>query len=200
MTDAEWDFDFIAAEAERQAAAQGKDGLLVVGISWGHDRIDDYTPTPTDMGKGQADLFVQFIRTELIPRIEADFRADTSRAGRIIIGHSAGGLFAGHCFTNHNALFGHYICLSSAFWWDDAVVLRNEKMHREQNRKGTGTFFLALGATEEKMRPTFESLKATLQTYYPGYQVGSHIEPQLGHMDSKKADVREGLSFYFIHN
>ncbi|WP_118974817.1 alpha/beta hydrolase [Taibaiella koreensis] len=199
MTDAAWDFDDIAAETDRQSTGHGKEGILVVGISWGYDRLDDYTPTPTEMGKGKADLFVRFIRTELIPRIVADFNADTSRAGRIIIGHSAGGLFAGHCFTNHNDLFGHYICLSPAFWWDNAVVLRNEKANREQNRKGTGTFFLGLGGTEEKMRPAFESFKKTLQTYYTGYQQQSNIERQYGHLDSKKANIREGLSFYFTH-
>lgn len=197
VLDAKLDFEFTALECARQARDRHQEGVLVVGIGWGHDRMDDYTPTPSSIGSGGADKFVEFIEAELIPRIESEFHAVPSRSGRAILGHSAGGLLVGHSFTNHNSLFGGYLCLSPSFWYDDAIVLRNEKAHRERNKEGSGCFYLALGELEEKMRPPFVGFRGALQAYYPNYILRDYITPGKGHLDSKKTNIKRALSFFF---
>ncbi|MBS0028016.1 alpha/beta hydrolase [Chitinophaga sp. 22321] len=197
VLDAKLDFDLVALECERQARDRHREGVLVVGIGWGHDRLDDYTPTPSKIGSGGADKFIRFIETELIPRIESEFHAVPARAARGILGHSAGGLFVGHSFTNHNGVFASYLCLSPSFWYDDAIVLRNEKVNREQNRTGRGNFFLGLGEMEEKMRPPFVGFRSALQTYYPNYAVQDYITPGKGHLDSKETNIKRAVTFFF---
>ncbi|WP_160710749.1 alpha/beta hydrolase [Chitinophaga solisilvae] len=197
VLDAKPDFDFTALECEKQAREHHREGVLVIGIGYGHNRMDDYTPTPTNIGGGGADQFIRFIETELIPRIETEFHAAASRSARAILGHSAGGLLVGHSFTNHNRLFGSYLCLSPSFWYDDAIVLRNEQVYREQNRNGKGNFFLALGELEEKMRPPFIGFRNTLQAHYPNYALQDYITPGKGHLDSKKTNIKRALTFFF---
>lgn len=197
VLDAALDFDLTALECERQARAHHREGILVVGIGWGHDRLDDYTPTPSNIGSGGADKFIRFIETELIPWIESDYHAAASRTARGILGHSAGGLLVGHSFTNHNRVFASYLCLSPSFWYDDAIVLRNEQTYREQNRGGSGNFFLGLGEMEEKMRPPFVGFRRALQTYYPNYTLQDYITPGKGHLDSKKTNIKKALTFFF---
>lgn len=197
VLDAKLDFDFTALECEKHARDHHQEGVLVVGIGYGHDRLDDYTPTPSNIGSGGADKFVEFMEMELVPRIEAEFHAAPARSQRGILGHSAGGLLVGHCFTNHNSMFAAYLCLSPSFWYDNAIVLKNEKAHREQNREGNGSFFLALGELEEKMRPPFVGFRGALQAYYPNYTISDYITPGKGHLDSKKTNIKRALSFFF---
>ncbi|ASZ12564.1 alpha/beta hydrolase [Chitinophaga pendula] len=200
VLDGKLDFDFTALESERQARDRHRKGILVVGIGWGHNRLDDYTPTVSDIGSGGADKFMGFIETELIPFIESAYHAAPSRAGRGILGHSAGGLFVGHSFTNHNRVFENYLCLSPSFWYDDAIVLRNEQLHREQNKKGKGNFYLALGELEEKMRPPFVGFRSALRDNYPNYSLRDYITPGKGHLDSKNTNIRKALTFFFENN
>lgn len=198
VLDPKWDFDFVAAEADKQANVHGKEGVFVVGISWGRNRLVDYSPVPIKGHTGEADLFASFISEELIPRIEADFPVNTGRDSRAIIGHSAGGLFAAHCFTWHNGLFGTYIMLSPSVWAGDQVVLLNEKKTREQNKTGTGNLFLSVGELEEQvMAAPIEAFRRVLTTNYGQYQFRYHIASGLDHLGSKERNIRKGLTFYF---
>ncbi len=70
--------------------------VLVVGIGYGNDRAVDYTPVEGGggavKGGGGAEKFMLFIKNELIPKMENEYGADTSRMSRTILGHSFGGL------------------------------------------------------------------------------------------------------------
>jgi predicted alpha/beta superfamily hydrolase len=198
VLDAKWDFDFVAAACNKQAKAVNKDEVLVVGINWGRNRLIDYSPVPIKGYKGEADLFARFIRDELMPRIGADFQATTGRNSRAIIGHSAGGLFAAHCFTNYNDLFGNYLMLSPSVWAGDQIVLINEKRNREQTKITTGNLFLALGELEEQlMAAPIEAFRRVLITYYTGYQLKYNRAAGLDHLGSKETNIRKAITFYF---
>jgi predicted alpha/beta superfamily hydrolase len=74
--------------------------LLMVGITYSGDHADydglramDYTPTadPHVKGSGNGPNFLKFLKMELIPFMEANYRADSSR--RVLQGSSYAGLF-----------------------------------------------------------------------------------------------------------
>ena len=198
VLDPKWDLDFVASECDKQAATHQKDGVLVVGIGWGHDRVHDYAPVPLRGGKGGADLFARFIEEELIPHIEKDYAAATERQQRGIIGHSAGGLFVAHCFVSHNELFGHYMALSPSLWVGDQAVLINEKERRTENKAGSGSFFLAVGELEQEvMQPPIALFQKTLNDYYPHYTQQFQIARGLDHMGSKNSTIPKAITFYF---
>ena len=66
--------------------------MIVVGIGNNINRAQDYVPTNTcTAGGGGNAAYLQFIRTELIPFIEANVGGDPAR--RALLGHSHGGSF-----------------------------------------------------------------------------------------------------------
>lgn len=99
----------------RSAALMARIGLmpevLVVGVPnvSGPGRQRDYTPpfmvqdiddAKSPMGRG--DRFLEFMRTELIPDIERNYRADSTR---MLLGHSRGGLLVAYSLMATPELF-----------------------------------------------------------------------------------------------
>lgn len=198
VLDSKWDFDFVAREVQQQSEKFHRHDILVVGIGWGNDRLDDYLPVPFQKGKGRADEFAKVIHDELIPKLEKDFHAAGSREDRVILGHSAGGLFGVHCFTNYPDLFGNYLCLSPSLWIGNQIVLSNEKKNRITNQTRNGRFFLAVGEIEEGgMRPPIEAFRQILGQHYKGFSHNYAIANGLDHLGSKKPNIKKAISFYF---
>ncbi|MEX1132429.1 MAG: alpha/beta hydrolase-fold protein, partial [Flavobacteriales bacterium] len=99
---------------------------IVVGIA-NVDRKRDFTaPTTVAADKekfpttGGSAAFQQFLANELIPFVEANYRA---KGTRTLIGQSLGGLFATEVLFRTPYLFQHYIIVSPSLWWDNASVL-----------------------------------------------------------------------------
>jgi len=70
---------------------------------------------------GQADKYLSFIESELIPFVDKNYR---TLAYRICAGHSSGALCVTHAFLSHTSLFNSYIALSPPLYWDDGLLLR----------------------------------------------------------------------------
>jgi uncharacterized protein len=99
---------------------------IVVGIA-NMDRKRDFThPTTIAADKeqfpttGGSVAFQQFLRNELIPFINGNYRAGGPRT---LIGQSLGGLFATEVLFRTPYLFQHYIIVSPSLWWDNGSVL-----------------------------------------------------------------------------
>ncbi|MEP7265179.1 MAG: alpha/beta hydrolase-fold protein, partial [Bacteroidota bacterium] len=158
VLDGEENFDFVAKKCKELSDDNGKQNVIVVSIGYGNDRANDYTPTDVEEGDGGASKFMEFIKTELLPRIENDFAADTSRNSRVLLGHSFGGLFGAFAFTNYNTVFGNYIMLSPSIWYDNEVMLRYEQENRIKNKDNRQLVFMGLGELENsgRMQAPFE--------------------------------------------
>ena len=79
--------------------------MIVVGIA-NTNRNRDLSPPAMN---GDAENFIKFIKTELIPFIDGKYR---THPYRILIGHSRAGLFTLHTLLNHHQLFNAYIAIS----------------------------------------------------------------------------------------
>ena len=133
VTDAETNFGALQYVAQRLAKDELIPELIVVGIAYGTDydnfyrlRSRDLRPSipddpAFDLGgrpaKGKAENFAQFLRTELIPKIDAEFR--TVEGDRSYYGHSYGGLFGVWSLMYESDLFNRYVILSPALWWGE---------------------------------------------------------------------------------
>lgn len=76
------------------------------------------TDAPT---AGGADRFLRFLVEELGPHIEARYRAADFR---LLVGHSAGGLFALNALLTRPSAFDAVLAISPSLWWDDAALVR----------------------------------------------------------------------------
>jgi hypothetical protein len=122
LLDGDAHFHHATGIAEFLSAENRMPPAIVVGIA-NTDRSRDLTPTrqPEPASSGGADRFLEFLASELIPRIERDYRT----AGlRILAGHSFGGLFAVHALISRPELFDLHIAASPSLQWDGELMAK----------------------------------------------------------------------------
>lgn len=96
---------------------------------------------------GGARRFLQFIKTELIPVIEAGFRA--SSTDRILAGHSYGGLFVLYALFHQPKLFKGYVAGSPSLWYGDRVTFKYESRFAKTRKSLPVKLYLGVGELEE---------------------------------------------------
>ena len=199
VLDGEEIFDFVANKCKEISDNHSVENVLVVSIGYGKDRSIDYTPTKVSEVTGGAPQFLNFIETQLIPKIEQDYNTDTARASRVILGHSYGGLFGGYAFSVNNKVFGNYILLSPSFWFDNLVTLQMEKDNRPVNKNNKQLVFMGIGEGENagRMQAPFESFYQTLRDNYSDMKLSKNVEKNLDHLGSRNPDIVKGLNYYF---
>jgi uncharacterized protein len=192
-------FDFVANKCNEISKNLAVKNVLIVSIGYGKDRSIDYTPTKISAVTGGAPQFLNFIETQLIPKMEKDYNADTTRASRVILGHSYGGLFGGYAYCVNNKVFGNYILLSPSFWFDNLVELQMEKDNRAINKNKKQLVFMGIGEAENmgRMQAPFEAFYQTLRDNYPDMKLSKNLEKNLDHLGSRNPNIVKGLNYYF---
>src|SRR5207237_5637232 len=103
--------------------------IIVVGVTWGGNqpnydslRARDYTPTPESRlpQSGGAENFLAFMKKELFPFIESNYKANSK--DRTLMGSSLGGLFTLYSLFTQPGLFQRYIAASPAYNWGNDVL------------------------------------------------------------------------------
>ena len=108
--------------------------MIVVAIP-NTDRTRDLTPTHTDLGfdgkpapflktSGGMGKFFDFLKAELIPKIEADYRTTPFR---IFVGHSLGGIATINALYTIPETFNAYVAIDPSLWWDHQTLLRQAR-------------------------------------------------------------------------
>jgi hypothetical protein len=199
VLDGEENFDFVAKQCKEISERNSVANVLVISIGYGKDRSMDYTPTKVSSETGGGAEFLNFIEAQLIPKIEQDFSADTTRSSRVILGHSYGGLFGAFALATKNNLFGNYLLLSPSIWFDNEVSLLMEKQNRDSIKKKHHLVFLGIGELENagRMQAPFEAFYEILRDNYSDIRLSKNREQNLDHMGSKNPNIIKGLTYYF---
>jgi uncharacterized protein len=194
-------FGFVANRCQEISQQYSVKNVLVVSIGYGKDRSIDYTPTKVSSVTGGAPQFLHFIETQLIPKVEQEYHADTARASRVILGHSYGGLFGAYAFSVNNKVFGNYIMLSPSLWFDKYVALQMEKDNWAKNKNSRQLVYMGIGENEERdrMLAPFETFYQRLRNNYSNTKLEKNIEKNTGHMDSRNPNIIKGLNYYFLN-
>jgi len=91
--------------------------------------IDDMNRRQTDFNMPGASLFLDYLKHELIPYVEANYRADSRR--RVLSGLSTGGNFPFHALyldaPGPRYTFAHYWSSEGAFWQQAEIVSAEEQ-------------------------------------------------------------------------
>ena len=161
--------------------------MIIVGIT-NTDRTRDLTPTRASFGEGEgapnqfptsggADNFLKFIETELIPKIESQYRVQPYR---IFAGHSFGGLFAVHAMLSRPELFNGYIAVSPALNWDNNLVLKRAEEFFKGRKEWNRTLYVTLGHEPGGIFDGFKSFKKILSQHQPkGFEwEAAHMEDE----------------------
>ena len=142
--------------------------LIVVGIT-NTDRTRDLTPVKSTNKNaagqlqfptgGGADNFLKFIQTELIPKIEKEYRVQPYR---ILAGHSLGGLFAIHAMISKPGVFNSYIAVSPSLQWENGETLKRATYFLKNQKELRATLFVSLGNEPGAIGDSFETFREAL--------------------------------------
>jgi hypothetical protein len=186
LTDAQWQFDQIRSTANFLSRNEFIPEMIIVGVA-NADRTRDLYATKADFKNngqtisfptsGNADQFLEFIETELIPWVESRYRTTPLR---ILAGHSAGGNFAMHTMRMRPELFQAVIAASPWLSWDDSRELKAlEPFLAGPDVKARALFFTCGGGEGAEMKANLDVLAHALRerkndslrwgsTIYPG--------------------------------
>ncbi|MGE0130485.1 MAG: alpha/beta hydrolase-fold protein [Blastocatellales bacterium] len=183
LTDGDAHIGHTAATIEYLSRAGRMPELIVVAIT-NTDRTRDLTPTNASMWRGDgteaklptsggADKFLKFIETELIPKIEKDYR---TQPYRVFAGHSFGGLFAIHAFLTRHDVFNSYIAVSPTMGWDNHLLSRKAEEFFKGRKELNKTLYLTLANEGGDARVGFDRFKAILAKNKPkGFEWGAML-------------------------
>lgn len=120
--------------------------FILVGIENTQRRRDLTGPTQNAEDRkiaprvGGSAAFRKFIRTELMPVVNARYRTTKETA---IVGESLAGLFIVETFFLEPDLFDTYIALDPSLWWNDHALVDSAAARLRADEFGTRTLFLA---------------------------------------------------------
>lgn len=163
--------------------------VILVGADHGPDRINDYAAPDTG---GRANLYAQFLITELMPLINAQYRTLIGPANTAALGSSMGGQVSMYLGWDFPAVFGKVGVFSSA--WDvfnaafrnrvQAQPKRDIRIYMDSGDSGAATdgFWVTVGVRDNLINPARAAsvggayiLERDLRYHYgPGHQ---HNEP-----------------------
>jgi len=129
LMDSQWDFPLLKCLYGEHYFDGFVPELIVVGVTWGGVnpnpdslRARDYTPTMETRlpQSGGADKFLSFMKNELFPFIETNYKADKNN--RTLMGCSLGGLFTLYTLFTQPELFTGYAAASPAVGWGNETL------------------------------------------------------------------------------
>ncbi len=157
VTDGYWDFAKMYANRESLTYDKVAPDFIIVGLgyvgtdlNYGDLRRWELAPVPFGGGapesSGHAADFLRTIKTEIIPFVEREYRADP--AHRVLAGASLGGLFTLYALYAEPGLFEGYIAATPAVVLGNDWLLGFEEAFVKSGRQLRGRLFVSTGGNE----------------------------------------------------
>jgi predicted alpha/beta superfamily hydrolase len=178
--------------------------LITVGITWGGEhpnydslRTRDFTPTSITQVPytGNAPKFLAFIKGELIPYIDSNFR--TNKKDRALMGSSLGGLFTLYTMFHETELFSRYVLTSPSLTWDNNVLNSYEESYHTLHARLPARLFMAVSALEGSEAMFGKFVDRLKSRNYQELQIHTRVLEGMGHAGSKPEGYTRGLQSIF---
>lgn len=145
---------------------------------------------------GDAAGFLKFLQDELIPMIEAEYRADPAK--RILAGHSYGGLFGLYAMFESPTLFSILILGSPTLSYGSRFTFDQEAAFAKTNQQLPAKVYLFVGEHEESADDTTMTdtlrLAAILQgRKYESFALVKHVFLDQNHCEVAAPGIQWGL-------
>jgi predicted alpha/beta superfamily hydrolase len=195
MLDGQWNFNHTAQTVGWISDKGIIPQTIVVGIHTGENRERDLTPTQNKENKlgGGADKFYKFIKEELIPFIDKNYRTYNYR---VLGGVSLGALFVMNAFISDPQLFTAYLALSPSMWWDNRIMLNKTEVFLSKNPKLYNHLYVAMA--NEGTQMGVDSLATILKKYSSKELIWKYDKyPKEIHETVNYKGIWDGLKFVF---
>ena len=126
--------------------------MIVVAVdNGGNKRINEYSPYDMDRyGRGEGDLYVDFIVKTLKPFIDATCRTLKDKKNTLIAGSSMGGLISMYAVLKYPEIFGGAAIFSPAFWIAPKIF---DEINKKGNQVNSKIYFYCGTQEGEMMEP-----------------------------------------------
>ena len=180
-------------------------------LNWALGRVRDYTPVQDsatekwyeeaiekagihdiDVISGGAPLFLEFIRKELFPFIESNYRIDTNV--RMISGYSFGGLFGLYALFHDPGLFNKYFIGSPSIGFKDGISLQYESNYANTHEDLKANVFMSVGEKEKSYTKNLQKMLEQLNSHnYKNLKLKTVIFENESHLTCYPAALSRGL-------
>jgi predicted alpha/beta superfamily hydrolase len=204
LMDSQWDFPLVKSLYGEQYYDGFIPELIIVGVTWGGVnpnpdslRARDYTPTRETRlpQSGGADKFLSFMRDELFPFIETNYKADNKN--RVLMGCSLGGLITLYALFTHTDMFTGYVAASPAYSWGRDILYNYEKTFYQTNRTASARLYMTMGEVEHGLPGYQKFVKYLQDRHYPALRIGSRVLENTGHSGTKSEGFARGLQYAY---
>ena len=178
--------------------------MIIVGITYSGQAPDyetlramDYTPVADSYlpGSGDAPKFFTFLKEQLLPFIESNYRADP--ADRALMGSSFGGTFTLYALFSEPELFRGYVAASPAVPYGQRFAFQQEADYAGQHKDLPVRLFLSVGEIEELAGPVHEFMQVLSDRGYTGLEMETRTIEGERHAGNKPEAYNRGLRFIF---
>ncbi len=205
VMDSQWDFPLVKSIYGQHYYDGFIPEIIVVGVTWGGGRVlrtRDYTPPPARTGPqgetGGADKFLDFMKKELFPFIESNYRAESDN--RTLMGCSLGGLLTLYTLFTHPDMFTGYVAASPALNWDNGVLNKHAEGFSQVKLTKPLSVYMTVGDVEVG-RQDFENFSNQLKNKkYNNVRLQSKVLDNTGHSGTKSETYARGLQHVFERN
>lgn len=148
LLDGDWHFNYVAGLVEFLARNNKIPEMIVVGVA-NTVRNHDFTPIKTESvsGSGGADNFLRYMKDELVPFIDSNYRTEPYR---ILAGHSLCGMFSIYSLLNEPDLFNSYIAMSPWVISQDKFIVNYTAENIKKFKSLKKQIYFTAGSLEEK--------------------------------------------------
>lgn len=133
MPDGQWHFTHTTQAVGGLSGNGFMPKMIIVAVQTLDNRSRDLAASMDPDGKlgGGANKFLSFMKKELIPFIEKNYR---TYPYRILSGSSFGGIFTAHAFFDDPEYFDAYLAYSPSMWWENSYYIKSmEKLFSERS-------------------------------------------------------------------
>jgi uncharacterized protein len=151
---------------------------------------------PVRTGGGQA--FLRALSDEIIPFVEASYRAGSER---MLVGFSLSSMFGAYVLFHEPQLFQSYLIGSPSLWWDDELMFGYEERYASRHPNLPARVFISAGSREGTLTTSVQRLAATLtQRRYPDLELTAHVFEDETHFSVIPATLARGLRVLLAPN
>ena len=208
VTDGYWDFAKMYANRESLTYDKAAPEFIIVGLGYGGTDLNygdlrrwELSPVPFGGGapdsSGHAADFLRTLKTEIIPFVEREYRADP--AHRVLAGASLGGLFTLFSLYAEPGLFEGYIAATPAVVLGDDWLLGFEDSFVKSGGTLRGRLFVSTGGNESPgfMGGTLRYNARVSSRKHPGLAYEFRIVEGERHAGMQIESYVRGLRFVF---
>lgn len=204
VLDGQWDFKLLDSIQSGLLYDKFVPEMIIVGITYSGEDADygalramDYTPVHETFvsGSGDAPKFFAFLKEQLIPFIESNYRAEADQ--RTLMGSSYGGTFTLYALFSEPGLFDGYISASPVVVYGDRFAFKQEADFARNHKDLPVRLFLSVGGAEELRQPVEEFMQVLSERNYTGLEMETRIIEGERHAGNKPEAYNRGLRFIF---